>query len=140
MPDLDVLKETPPHLRAAQQAAGSPAPSSREQTFDFSWKDPSGKAWSGTFTSRIPSVGEQIDIAKRVAKRSHGAGDGPLPEDVGELIYTVAYLETVLVQRPAWAQDLESLPYVDIINGLAKEATAHLRNFRQPGSGQKTGD
>lgn len=81
-------------------------------------------------------MGEQIDISKRVARRSHGSGDAPLPEDVSELIYTVAYLEAALVKRPEWANDLESLPYVEIINGLAGEATAHLRSFRRPGGNQ----
>ncbi len=102
---------------------------SREKTFSFSWKDPADHTWAGEFTTCVPNIGQQIDIAKRVARRS---GEGGLPDDVSDLIYTVAYLDTALVSRPDWANNLEELPYVELINGLAGEATAHLQAFRKP--------
>lgn len=122
----------PPHLAAAIKDAQSSSPaSSRDRSFQYSWTDPSGHVWSGNFASRVPSIGAQIDIAKAVARRSANGSDSPVTGDVADLIYTIAYLDAALVQRPDWAKDLESLPYVEIVNGLAEEATAHLQAFRK---------
>ena len=128
-PDLAALQEPPPHLKEAQAAARPTV--EQETAFDFSWTDPTGRVWAGNFGCRVPTIGQQIDIAKRAAIRGHVSAPGTLPDEVTDLIYAIAYLEAALVRRPGWATDLEALPYSEIINGLAGEATAHLRAFRQ---------
>lgn len=127
MSELADLAKPPAHLEEAKRAASC----ARDYPFDISWKDPSGKLWLGSFVSRVPSIGQQIDIAKRVAVRAHTPGDAKLPDDVNDLIYTVAYLEVALTERPDWARDIEAIPYVELLNELGQEATQHLTRFRQ---------
>ena len=132
MPDLSHLKEQPDHIKEAQATPAVDPRSKREWQFDFSWTDPSKQVWAGKFTSTIPNIRQQIDIAKRVATRSHGTGAAKLPDEVGTLIETIAYLTEALTQRPPWAQDLENLPYIELVFALAGEATGHLDTFRKP--------
>lgn len=136
--DTESLKEAV--LREVQPAAPSPPPQVRadprdqdEWTFQFSWTDPRGKVWSGTFTNSILTMGEQQAVAALIARCTANAPWDAIIPDVQFTLRAVAHMSFSLKSDAPWAKDLRKLKDPALVLALwGKVASHETRYFRLP--------
>lgn len=103
---------------------------SSEYTFDFDWKDRKGKRWTGKFTSKILTLGEQGLVGILRARLSGNVPYESLDEFTREVNFLVAHLTYALKERADWAQDLRSLNDITLLQALYAEVAKHEAIFR----------
>lgn len=133
---MDHLKDTKDLVADVEEAVEGKRPEipdprgQREYTFDFKWDDSSGKLWSGKFTSRILTLGEQSLVGVLRAKLSANVPYDSLDDFTKELNFLVATLTYALKDRPKWADDLRKLDDIALLQALYAEVSAHEATFR----------
>lgn len=96
--DLDSI-EASVSKTTAKQDADEPA-LSPVYAFDVDVKDQRGKRWQGRFVFNVPSLGDQIKIARvKSALLPAGAPSDPNGALIAEMM---AFLQVTLTAKPSW--------------------------------------
>lgn len=94
---------------------------------------------TGNFTFKIPSIMERVGIGVKRAKMLDGAQSQSMDKFSDDLAFMVAYLDTVLEERPKWF-NFEQLDTVAELNNLFWEASSFINSFqREPITGEDGG-
>jgi len=94
---------------------------------------------TGDFTIKFPSIMERVGIGVKRAKILDGAQSQSMDKFSDDLAFMVAYLDTVLEERPKWF-NFEQLDTVAELNNLFWEASSFINSFqRQPITGEDRG-
>ncbi|MBO75973.1 MAG: hypothetical protein CME17_00960 [Gemmatimonadetes bacterium] len=102
-----------------------------EWSFMFEHKDVRGKVWSGHFTNKILTLGEQQLVTNT---KSRFCGGMPLESIDGGMLAlneAIAHMTFSLQELPSWAEDLRQLRDAAIIFALWEKVRSHeTRYFR----------
>lgn len=146
-PDIAELKKglaTPDPREAAETAAPAPEalPDPRdaeEWTFALNYVDRRGRAWTGTFTNKILSMGNQLQVAVIRARLLQNTALAQLDDSSANLAHMIAHLTLSLTQAPKWAADLRELRDVKVLYAIYEQVSEHERIFfrhpADPGQG-----
>lgn len=126
-----ILLQTQPE-QAAPQPPVRPDPRDEDEwTFQFSWTDPRGKTYTGTFTNKILTMGEQQSMAALITRFTAGAPWDALLPDVQITTRAIAHMTFSLTKRPPWASDLRKVKDPALILALWGRVASHeTRYFR----------
>lgn len=100
--------------------------------FDFSYTDTRGKTWSGVFTNKVLSIGEQQQVSVLRAKFN---GAMPIESIDDNMLYingAIAHMTFSLQgERPEWAKNLRAIHDPMLIHALWEKVGSHeTRYFR----------
>ena len=96
--DLDAIEAN--ISKTAQAKQDSDEPLSPVYAFDLDVKDQRGKRWQGRFTFNVPSLGDQIKIARiKSSLLPAGAQIDPNGALIAEMM---AFLQVTLTAKPSW--------------------------------------
>lgn len=97
--------------------------------FTFDWTSPNGKRWHGEFSNKVLDVRARQE--RGILQASFGAGL-VLDDATAELNQAVAHLSKSLVQRPKWADNLQSVQDWRVVLLLWEYALNHETVFFRP--------
>jgi len=100
-----------------------------EYTFEFKYKDGSGKDWSGEFVSKIPTIQDRQGIGILRAQLSGGLPSNSLDPLTSELNLIIAELTFRLKERPKWAENLRAILDFGLVQALYEEVASHEAFF-----------
>lgn len=83
----------------------------------------------GNFTAKIPGVMQRARMGVQRAKMSDGVNPENLDSVTDDIIFVVSYLETMLIERPAWF-DWELVEDFEELLALYTEVTQWVNAFR----------
>lgn len=126
-----VPQSTPDELKeAASEPPAPPADPRGNVSYTFAFKDEiGGKALEGSFTNKVPSVGETRMIGVLRAQLANGVPYDQLDDFTKEVNLMVAHMTVSLRAKPEWAKNLDLLD-VSVIQALYGEVAAHETTFR----------
>lgn len=133
----EAAKEAIPKKDSEKDPETSPK-SQREYTFDFNWKDPHGKVWSGKFTNRIPDIRTRQLIGALRSQLGNNLPAESLDLATTEMNLIIAHLTFSLVKQPKWAEDLGELFDFQLLQAIYTEVATHEATFLGYGSIAKT--
>jgi hypothetical protein len=129
-------------LAAAQNVTTNQAPTTaldpktaEEYTFDIDIVDGAGKHLKGTFTNKILSIEERMNVGLSVARMTGGIPYISLDEESAGLIETVAQLNACLKKPwPPWfvLYGDDALKSTRALYAIFAEVAAHEATFRGP--------
>lgn len=110
-----------------------------EYTFDFEHVDARGNVWKGRFTHRVPTLADRDMIDALQARKKLSMPVESFTGMAAARHLYMSHLEVCLIERPKWADNLESLYDPEILEKLYEEAASHEAYFlgwgaRQSGS------
>lgn len=108
-------------------------------TFDFSYTVQRGHTYSGTFTNRILSFGDESDAHVIAARMRGGMAIESLDPEIANLQNMIGLMEVSLDQkgRPPWATNLATVKDKEAIIMLYAEVSSHEEIFRGPKKNQE---
>lgn len=101
----------------------------RKYTFQFSWKDGRGKNWNGEFVNEVLSIKQRQMVGILRARMAAGIPVTALDELTQEVNLMIAHMSYSLVERPQWAEDLQALDDIRLLQELYQEVLAHEAIF-----------
>lgn len=140
----DELTKCPDHLSTdalkaeAKDAEAAAEPKTADPrlcptyTFDFAWRDPSGKVWEGRFTNKVLTIAERQQAGVMRARMAGGLPENSLDPLTSELNLMIAHLAFSLEETekmPEWAKDLRQVRYPRLVQALYREVSAHEAAF-----------
>lgn len=137
LPHLQDLKEAVEDSIAEKPVKKSKQADPKDQeeyTFDFEWKNGSGKAWKGQFTNKILTIRERQLVGLLRARLAGGMPIEALDETTNDINLMVSHMSYSLVTKPDWAEDLTALTDVRLLTELYLEVLTHENHFCGYGS------
>ena len=128
--DLEAAKEE-------TQIKNPPDPKSQKQySFHVRYVDAGGEIWEGDFTNKILSIKDRQLVGVIRARLGGGLPAGTLDPLTEEINLMAAHMGVSLVKRPKWADDLQALDCVRLLQAIYKEVASHEAKFQQWGDDQ----
>lgn len=101
----------------------------KKYPFKFEWTDGRGKVWKGDFINEVLSIRQRQMVGVLRARMAAGVPLDALDEMTQEINLMVAHMTYSLVERPEWANDLQALDDIRVIQELYGEVLAHEATF-----------
>ena len=115
---------------AEAEAAPKADPRDSERwTFQFEYKDPRGKVWSGTFTNKILTVAEQQAANALTGRFAGGVPVEALEPGARELNAGLAHMTYSLEESAEWAKDLRALHDTSLVLSLWTKVWSHEAHY-----------
>ena len=106
-----------------------------EMPIEVSYRLGNGRVLAGLFVHKVPSVQDEIDIARIAATQRGGLSAAAFPMDAAALIEATAYIAVTMRRRPDWAKNLavavQGAP--DLVLKLWQEGMKHRARFLDAG-------
>jgi hypothetical protein len=91
------------------------------------------KGYKGKFKCKNQTIADTLSIIalarKMTSKMGLAAGEDPMYE---QLVTEIATLETLLVERPEWFEDIMHLYDWEVIHAVHEEVVKFVNSFRTP--------
>jgi len=114
---------------------------SKDYTFEFSYTDPRGGRWEGTFANKILTIGQQRQVKIIKAKLAGGVSVESQDASVWQMNEMIAHLLVSLDRKapgfPSWAGELDKLYDEQIVYKLYAEVASHENRFWRRDSNQE---
>lgn len=104
--------------------------SNESYPFTISWKAPNGKLWEGKFVNRILNVGQRQMVGILRAKMCDGVPYNSLDDMTNEINLMLSHLAISLTEKPEWADRLENLVEIALVQEIYMEVLSHEAFFR----------
>jgi len=107
----------------------------RKYTFKFKWADGRGKVWLGEFTNEILSIRQRQMAGVLRARMAAGVPFESMDDLSQEINLMIAHMTYSLVEKPAWAEDLQAIDDVLLLQKLYEEVLGHeaiFLGYRKP--------
>ena len=106
-----------------------------EMPIEVSYRLANGTVLSGVFVHSIPTVQDEINIARIAAAQRGGMSPAAFPAGSIDLINATSYLAVTLKVRPKWAENLATaaLGCPDLVLKLWQEGLKHRARFLDAG-------
>ena len=106
-----------------------------EMPIEVSYRLANGNILSGVFVHSIPTVQDEINIARIAAAQRGGMSPAAFPAGSNDLINATSYLAVTLKVRPKWAENLATAAVgcPDLILKLWQEGLKHRARFLDAG-------
>ena len=124
-----------PDEEAEKKSSKNDPKLNKKYPFKFHWKDGRGKVWKGDFVNEVLSIRQRQMVGVLRARMAAGVPIEALDEMTQEINLMVAHLTYSLVERPDWANDLQALDDIRLIQELYGEVLTHeatFLGFREP--------
>jgi len=104
-------------------------------TFPFSWTDPRGKVWAGSFTTHYPTPRDLLQAGAMQSRLVGGSPKESLDDLTSEIAFIVARLTFCLDEKPKWFRDpLAIVDGVPLLQAVYSEVLDFEQWFRQHGT------
>lgn len=106
-----------------------------ELPIEVSYRLANGTVLSGIFVHAVPTVQDEINIARIAAAQRGGMSPAAFPPGSLDLIEATSYLAVTLKQRPKWAENLAvaARGCPDLVLKLWQEGLKHRARFLDAG-------
>lgn len=106
-----------------------------ELPIEVSYRLANGTILSGIFVHAVPTVQDEINIARIAAAQRGGMSPAAFPPGSLDLIEATSYLAVTLKQRPKWAENLATAARgcPDLVLKLWQEGLRHRARFLDAG-------
>lgn len=106
-----------------------------ELPIEVSYRLANGTILSGIFVHAVPTVQDEINIARIAAAQRGGMSPAAFPQGSLDLIEATSYLAVTLKTRPKWAENLSvaALGCPDLVLKLWQEGLRHRARFLDAG-------
>lgn len=101
----------------------------REYEFNLDFVDRRKKRWSGTFRSQILSIRQERARGILAAKMAGGVPFESLDPVTQNVNHMLAHLAMSLTLRPPWAEKIEELVELDVLQAIYAEVQAHVAHY-----------
>ena len=130
---IEVLKESDP-----EPEPGDDPKDSEEWSFMFEHTDVRGKKWSGHFSNKILTLGEQQLVTNTKARFCGGMPLESIDNGMLALNEAIAHMTFSLQELPSWAEDLRQLHDAAIIFALWEKVRSHETRYFRLDAGTST--
>lgn len=110
----------------------------KQYMFKFNWADGNGKVWAGEFTNKVLSIQERQMVGVMRARLSFGESYAALDDLTRDINLMIAHMSYSLVEKPSWAEDLQALEDIRILQELYQEVLLHEAIFLGYGKNKKS--
>lgn len=118
-----------PEEEAAKLAAKNDPKLNKRYPFKFKWTDGRGKTWEGDFVNEVLSIRQRQMVGVLRARMAAGVPVESLDELTQEINLMIAHMTYSLVEKPKWAEDLQALESIRVIQELYGEVLTHEATF-----------
>lgn len=137
----EITEQVQPEKAAPTKEDADPR-DDEEWTFSFDWTDARGKSWTGTFTNKILSIGEQQAVAAARARFTGGMPWESIDPEMQVINQAVAHMMYSLTpeKNADWGKDLRALKDPSLIIALWSKVSSHETRFFRLGPSEEEGE
>jgi len=101
----------------------------KQYAFSIKWKDGTGHVWKGDFVNKILSIRERQMAGVMRARLGNALPAESLDPLTQELNLIISHLAFSLTEKPDWAEDLQAIEHVALLQLIYMEVMAHEATF-----------
>lgn len=101
----------------------------REYEFTLNFVDRRKKKWYGVFRTQILSIRQERTRGIFAAKMAGGVPFEALDPSTRGINYMLAHMALCLTAKPAWAEKIEELVELDVLEAIYAEVQAHVAHY-----------